>query len=100
MEKQAVSTFLLRCLLWASRKICILFLNITNLYAIFFFKPYMIKTGVGFVSKYNKIYTTRLHGAILCCLLGKPFVLFDNSYGKNRSFFETWLSDLDGAEFH
>lgn len=98
MEKQTVCVFLLRCLLWVSRKIRAVFPAITNLYAGFFFKPHMIKTGVRFVSGYNRVYTTRLHGAILCCLLGKPFVLFDNSYGKNRGFFETWFDDLDGAE--
>jgi glycosyltransferase involved in cell wall biosynthesis len=32
-------------------------------------------------------------------LLEKPFVFFDNSYGKNSGFFETWLSDLDEVKF-
>ncbi|MDR2409321.1 MAG: polysaccharide pyruvyl transferase family protein, partial [Bacteroidales bacterium] len=99
-----VYTFLLRCFLWIflrlSRKIHSVFPELTDLYAFFFVKPHMIKIGVKFVSKYNKIYTTRLHAAILCCLLNKPFVLFDNSYGKNLSFFETWLSDLDWVIFH
>jgi pyruvyl transferase EpsO len=104
MQRQTVYTFLLRCFLWVflrlSRKIHIMFPKLTDLYAFFFFKPHMIKTGVRFLNKYKKVYTTRLHAAILCCLLNKPFILFDNSYGKNSSFFKTWLHDLDGAEFH
>ncbi len=59
-------------------------------------KEYM-KTGVRFLSGYSDIYTTRLHTAILSALLGKPFVLFDNSYGKNSAFFDAWLQDLEGA---
>jgi pyruvyl transferase EpsO len=100
MEKKTVYVYVLWCFLWLSRRIHVLFPQITDLYASFLFRPNMIRTGVKFISKYHKIYTTRLHGAILCCLLGKPFVLFNNSYGKNRSFFETWFKDLDGAEFH
>jgi pyruvyl transferase EpsO len=99
METRTVYGFLLRCFLWMSRKTAFLFPRLADLYAKFFFKQNLIKTGVGFINSYNNIYTTRLHAAILCCLLGKPFVLFNNSYGKNRSFFETWLNDLDGAEF-
>jgi pyruvyl transferase EpsO len=59
----------------------------------------MIREGVKQISKYENIYSTRLHVAILSVLLEKPFVFFDNSYGKNSAFFETWLSDLDGAKF-
>lgn len=36
------------------------------------------------------VITDRLHGHILCLLLGIPHVLLDNSYGKVRSFYETW----------
>jgi pyruvyl transferase EpsO len=99
MEKDRATALLLRCLFGLNRRIPFLFSRLTDFYASFFFKPDMIRTGVKFICEYNKVYTTRLHAAILCCLLEKPFVLFDNSYGKNRSFFETWLTDLDGAEF-
>jgi pyruvyl transferase EpsO len=95
MERKTISLYLLQRLLGASRRFPVLFPELTGVYASLFFKPAMIKAGVRFLSKYSKIYTTRLHGAILCCLLGKPFVFFDNSYGKNSDFFETWLSDLD-----
>ncbi|WP_302323746.1 polysaccharide pyruvyl transferase family protein [Bacteroides congonensis] len=51
------------------------------------------------MSNYDKVYTTRLHVAILSILLGKTFVFFDNSYGKNKFFYETWLKDIDDANF-
>jgi pyruvyl transferase EpsO len=99
IEGKSVYIFLLKCILWISRRIRIFFPKFTDLYAFFVFKPGMIATGVEFMSRYKEVYTTRLHAAILCCLLEKPFVLFDNSYGKNCHFFETWLSDLEGATF-
>ena len=47
---------------------------------------------------YKTIYTTRLHAAILGVLLGKKVVFMDNSYGKNRGFYETWLKDCDAVK--
>lgn len=63
------------------------------------FKPHLIKMGVKFLSRYDYIYTTRLHVAILSTLLEKPFTFFDNSYGKNSSFFEAWLKDVSEIKF-
>ncbi|GAA4434515.1 polysaccharide pyruvyl transferase family protein [Ravibacter arvi] len=62
-------------------------------------RHFLVKTGVEFLSEYKYIYTTRLHGAILSILLNKSFFFFDNSYGKNSSFFDTWLSDLEHCKF-
>lgn len=59
--------------------------------------PLVEKLGVRFLSSYENLYLTRLHGAIVSTLLGKEFYLIDNSYHKNLYFYETWLSDLDGA---
>ena len=47
---------------------------------------------------YKTIYTTRLHAAILGVLLGKKVVFMDNSYGKNRGFYETWLKDCNSVK--
>lgn len=68
-------------------------------YGINHFRLNRIKLGVQFVSQYSIIYTTRLHVAILCMLLGKQIVIFDNNYGKNSSFYNTWLKDLNGIKF-
>jgi pyruvyl transferase EpsO len=62
-------------------------------------RKYYIRTGISFLSAYSYIYTTRLHVAILSVLLEKEFTFFDNSYGKNRGGYETWLQDVDGIKF-
>lgn len=59
------------------------------------YRKQMISRGVGFISQYRTVYTTRLHGLILAALLGKQAYCLDNSYGKVGSFYETWLSDAD-----
>ena len=58
----------------------------------------MLMEGVKFISPYKNVETERLHGCILSILLDKTIVLYDNSYGKNKSFYETWLSDLDSVK--
>ena len=59
----------------------------------FYSKESQINNAVNFVSKYNLIITTRLHGHILANLLGIPNILLDNSYGKNKNFFNTWMKN-------
>jgi pyruvyl transferase EpsO len=67
------------------------------------FSPYLtakaIGMGVDFVSAYDLVVSTRLHGHILCLLLGIPNVLLDNSYGKNRTFFDAWTKGFPGTAF-
>jgi len=62
-----------------------------------FIYPYNVSRGSLLVSKYSNIYTTRLHGAIIALLLSKKVYLFRNSYHKNESFYNTWLSDNDNV---
>ncbi len=72
---------------------------ITDRYANYIYRPYVIKLGVDLLSSFKYVYTTRLHGAILCILLGIPFSFINNSYGKNSSFYHSWLSDCKEIEF-
>lgn len=72
--------------------------SVINWYAQHFLRPALVKTGVRFVSRYHYVYTTRLHVMILSVLLGKECTFFDNSYGKNSAFYETWLKDLPGVK--
>lgn len=70
-----------------------------NQYCERYFHSRMLHIGISFLSKYDKIYTTRLHGCILSILMGKEVYLLDNSYGKNYSFYETWLKDFDNVHY-
>lgn len=73
--------------------------RIPDIYADCIFRPFQVKKGIEFISQYRKVYTTRLHVAILSILLGKEIVFFDNSYGKNSSFYETWLKGAENLKF-
>lgn len=58
-----------------------------------------IQSGIDFINKYDSVYTTRLHGYILSVLLNKQVYVMDNSYGKNSSFFNTWMKDFERSSF-
>lgn len=45
----------------------------------------------------GRVVTSRLHGHILACLMNKPNVLLDNSYGKNVRYYREWTREVDGA---
>ena len=52
-----------------------------------------LQRGVRLLSRGDVAITDRLHGHILCLLLGIPHALLDNSYGKVRNFHETWTRE-------
>ncbi len=54
-----------------------------------------VARGVRMLSPAACVVTDRLHGHILSLLLGIPHVVLDNSYGKVRSFYETWTAQSD-----
>lgn len=58
-------------------------------------KDIIIKSGLNFIGKYNKVYTTRLHCGVLAFLMGKDVVMFDNSYGKISGVYNLWLKDQE-----
>lgn len=73
--------------------------RITDWYCRHVYKNHLIRTGANIITSHRTIYSTRLHAAILATLLGKEeIVLFDNSYGKNSSFYDTWLSDCEAIK--
>ncbi|PIQ22765.1 MAG: polysaccharide pyruvyl transferase [Cytophagales bacterium CG18_big_fil_WC_8_21_14_2_50_42_9] len=53
--------------------------------------------GINFINQYDEVYTTRLHGYILSVLLDKKVYLIDNSYGKNSTFYNTWMHDFKNS---
>ncbi len=48
------------------------------------------KRGCGILSSGQVVITDRLHGHIMCCLLGIPHVVLDNSYRKIGNFRDAW----------
>jgi exopolysaccharide biosynthesis predicted pyruvyltransferase EpsI len=53
-----------------------------------------LRAGVRLLSRARVVVTDRLHGHVLCVLLGIPHVALDNSYGKVRSLLDTWTGGL------
>jgi exopolysaccharide biosynthesis predicted pyruvyltransferase EpsI len=51
------------------------------------------------LSNAEVVVTDRLHGHILCTLLGIPHVLVDDKYGKVGNFYACWTSALQTARF-
>jgi exopolysaccharide biosynthesis predicted pyruvyltransferase EpsI len=72
--------------------------KVVDLYVTTFYFPKLIKIGIQFISPYEHIHSTRLHGAILSILLEKKVSFLDNSYGKNSNYYNSWLQDLDSIE--
>ena len=52
-----------------------------------------LRVGCQLLARGRVVITDRLHGHILCLLLGIPHVLLDNNYGKVRRFHDTWTAD-------
>ena len=70
-----------------------------GLYMRHVYRPFLVRSGIQQLSQYEEICTTRLHAGILGMLLDKHVKFLDNSYGKNKNFYATWLEDCDGVEF-
>lgn len=47
---------------------------------------------------YDVVVTSRMHGHILCCLLGVKTKLLDNSYGKNSTYYDAWTQFVPDCE--
>jgi len=101
MDKKMVATGFLILLSILRKRLpkMLFFKTLTNWYANTIYMPFLLKVGIRFISSYDKVYSTRLHGAILSILLSKNLVFFDNSYGKNSSFYNCWLQGLDNVKF-
>lgn len=61
-------------------------------------RDFYIKKGIEFMTKYDFVVTTRLHGHILALHLGIPSIMIDNNYGKNSRFYNTWLQSFSGSK--
>ena len=50
----------------------------------------MVGEAIDLFDPYSRIVTDRLHAHLLACLLDKPSVVVDNTYGKNSSYLRAW----------
>jgi len=48
------------------------------------------KGGMAQLARAKMVITDRLHVHLLCCLMGKPHVVIDNSYGKLSGYVGAW----------
>jgi exopolysaccharide biosynthesis predicted pyruvyltransferase EpsI len=53
-----------------------------------------LKRGIKFLQQGRYVITDRLHGHILCILLGIEHIAIDNSYGKVHGFINTWTKNI------
>lgn len=60
---------------------------------------YRLARGLALLAKGSAVATDRLHGHILCILLGLPHLLLDNSYGKLSAFHKNWTLSSRLASF-
>lgn len=60
---------------------------------------YLISKAINLFKSYDLVITSRLHGHILACLMGKENIVIDNSYGKNLNYYECWTSSLNFVSF-
>lgn len=74
------------------RKLRLLNTQVDSLFIKFWRKSALklIDESVRYYSKYDIIYTNRLHGHILAALMDKRSIVLDNSYGKNQSYVNAW----------
>jgi exopolysaccharide biosynthesis predicted pyruvyltransferase EpsI len=54
----------------------------------------LMHSGIYQLKQYPFIITNRMHGHVLCLILGIPHVFLPGSYHKNQSFYETWTHDI------
>lgn len=57
-------------------------------------RPLIIQYGADFIGQYDKIISTRLHGAVLAFKLNKQTQYIDNSYRKISGVFSAWLPQI------
>jgi pyruvyl transferase EpsO len=63
------------------------------------YTDWLVRRVVKEFSRYEEIVTSRLHGHILACLMGKPNYVLDNSYGKNYSYYQAWTRTVPNAHW-
>lgn len=58
-----------------------------------------VHQGIYQFKQYRLVVTNRLHGHILCILMGIPHVFLPNSYYKNENFYKCWTQQIPFCRF-
>ncbi|MEB6481022.1 polysaccharide pyruvyl transferase family protein [Acinetobacter vivianii] len=102
-EKEPLNCLLLRYLNGLNRRINknrtkTILSKVIDMYAVNIIRPNLIGKGIDFINGFDEVYTTRLHGCILSLLLDKKITLLDNSYGKNKGYYDAWLKSSNNIK--
>jgi pyruvyl transferase EpsO len=84
---------------WQSQQIKNYQLDSLNALSKYYFSLSLVHAGIYQLQKYRLIITNRLHGHILCILLGIPHIFLPNSYYKNQGFYESWTNNISFCRF-
>lgn len=57
-------------------------------------RPLYIIRGIRYISQYQNVYSTRLHGVILSFLLNRKVYIIKNNNGKLENYYHTWLENI------
>jgi pyruvyl transferase EpsO len=55
--------------------------------------------GIYQFKQHRLIITNRLHGHILCIIMGIPHIFLPNAYYKNEAFYDTWTYSIPFCRF-
>lgn len=64
-----------------------------------FLSRWRLMKGISVFVGAGAVITDRLHGHVLCTLMGIPNVLLPDAHGKNRGLYVTWTQHLPGCAF-
>lgn len=59
----------------------------------------LLRRAVALLSGYERIVSSRLHGALLGLLLDKEVQLLPSLTGKSRAYYRTWLTNMEHCSF-
>ncbi|MBD7970808.1 polysaccharide pyruvyl transferase family protein [Paenibacillus gallinarum] len=66
----------------------------------YLYSEHLLNKALNLFGTYKMVKTSRLHGHILSCLMDKPHILVDNSYGKNSNYYHTWTFRCKNAQLN
>lgn len=59
----------------------------------------LMHSGMFQLKRSRLVITNRLHGHILCLLLGIPHIFLPNAHHKNQAFYHTWTQEIPFCQF-